>query len=50
MFFRLINILIIFQRYINKILIKKFNIFIIVYLEDIFIYTENKGKNYLKVV
>lgn len=30
-----------FQCYINKILVKKLNIFIIVYLDDIFIYTED---------
>ena len=33
-----------FQGYINKILVKKLNIFIIVYLEDILIYTKNPGQ------
>ena len=30
-----------FQSYINKILLKKLDIFIIVYLDDILIYTED---------
>ena len=30
-----------FQGYINKIFAKKFDIFIIIYLDDIFIYTNN---------
>ncbi len=42
MFFRLINTLTIFQKYINKILIEKLNIFIFVYVENIFIYIKNK--------
>ena len=33
-----------FQGYINKILTKKLDIFIIVYLDDIFIYTKNLGQ------
>ncbi len=32
------------QGYVNKILAKKLNIFVIVYLDDIFIYTESEGK------
>ena len=32
-----------FKKYINKILAKKFNIFVIVYLDDILIYTEDPG-------
>ena len=39
-----------FQDYINKILAKKLDVFIIVYLNDIFIYTENKGKEYVQAV
>ena len=31
-----------FQRYINEIFIKKLDIFVIVYLDDIFIYTNDK--------
>ena len=30
-----------FQGYINKVLVKKFDIFIIVYLNNIFIYTKD---------
>ena len=30
-----------FQKYINKILAKKFNIFVIVYLNYVFIYIKN---------
>ena len=37
--FGLFNALIIFQRYIIKILAKKLDIFVIVYLDDILIYT-----------
>ena len=44
------NTLITFQRYINKILIEKFNVFIIVYLDNIFIYIKNKGKDYIKAI
>ena len=32
-----------FQGYINRILAEKLNIFVIVYLDDIFIYTEDQG-------
>lgn len=31
----------------NKILTKKFNIFIIIYLDDIFIYVENTSQDYI---
>ena len=41
--FWLSNILPSFQGYINKILAKKLNIFIIVYLNNIFIYTKDPG-------
>lgn len=37
--FSLINVLATFQDYINKILAEKLDVFIIVYLNDIFIYT-----------
>ena len=43
MFFELFNILASFQSYINKILAKKLDIFVIVYLDDIFIYTKDPG-------
>ena len=39
-----------FQNYINKIPAKKLDIFVIVYLDDIFIYTENQGQGHIKVV
>ena len=42
--FGLTNALAIFQDYINKILVEKFNVFVIVYLDDILIYIKNKGK------
>ena len=35
------NILAIFQKYINKIFVKKFNIFIIIYLNNILTYIKN---------
>ena len=41
MSFDLSNTLAIFQGYINKILAKKLDIFIIVYLDDILIYTKD---------
>ena len=41
MLFKLFNILAYFYIYINKILNKIFNIFIIIYLNNIFIYTKN---------
>ena len=41
MFFGLSNTLAIFQDYINKILAEKLDIFVIIYLDDILIYTEN---------
>ena len=48
--FSLINAPVIFQDYINKILAKKFNIFIIIYFNNFFIYIESKKKEYIKVV
>ena len=48
--FGLTNTLATFQGYINKILAKKLNVFVIVYLNDIFIYIENKGKKYIEAV
>ena len=41
MLFWLINAPVSFQGYINKIFTKKFDIFIIVYLDNTFIYTNN---------
>ena len=39
-----------FQSYINKILAKKLDIFVIVYLDDILIYTEDPGKGHVDAV
>lgn len=48
--FRLSNTLTNFQRYINKILAKKLNNFIIDYLGGILIYCEDPGKLYVRIV
>ena len=45
--FRLANTLTSFQRYINKILIKKLNIFVIVSLDVIFIYIDDKKDSHI---
>ena len=50
MFFGLSNVPASFQGYINKILAKKLNIFVIVYLDDILIYTEDQGWAYVDAV
>ena len=39
-----------FQDYINKIPVKKLNIFIIVYLNNIFIYTKDPGQAHINAV
>ena len=39
-----------FQGYINKIFAKKLNIFVIVYLDDILIYTDDDGDGHVAVV
>ena len=39
-----------FWGYINKILAEKLDIFVIVYLDDIFIYTKNQGQGHVEVV
>ena len=39
-----------FQEYVNKILAKKLDIFVIVYLDDILIYTEDPKKPHIKAV
>ena len=44
MSFRLFNALASFQDYINKILAKKLDIFVIVYLNNVFIYIEHPGQ------
>ena len=50
MLFELFNALASFYGYINKILAKKFNIFVIVYLNDIFIYIKNLDQGNVKIV
>ena len=39
-----------FQGYVNKILAEKFDIFVIVYLDNILIYTEDPGQPYVEAV
>ena len=39
-----------FQGYVNKILVEKLNVFVIVYLDDILIYIEDSGQAHVKVV
>ena len=39
-----------FQGYINKILAEKFDVFVIVYFDDILIYIESEGKEHVQTV
>ena len=39
-----------FQYYINKIFMKKLNIFVIMNLDNIFIYTEDESKSHIQAV
>ena len=48
--FGLTNILASFQGYINKIFVEKLDIFVIVYLDDILIYTKDDGDGHVAVV
>ena len=48
--FRLSNAPASFQGYINKILAEKLNIFVIVYLDDILIYTKDPGQGHVEAV
>ena len=48
--FGLSNVPASFQYYINKIVAEKLDIFVIVYLDDIFIYTKDLGQGHIKVV
>ena len=50
MLFRLLYASASFHDYINKILAKKLDIFIIVYLDDILIYIKDKSQGYVKAV
>ena len=50
MFFGLSNAPASFQGYINKILAEKLDVFVIVYLDDILIYTEDPGQGHVEAV
>ena len=50
MSFGLTNAPVSFQRYINKIFAEKLDIFVIVYLDDIFTYTDDDGKGHVVAV
>ncbi len=39
-----------FQGYINKILVEKLNVFVIVYLDDILIYPDNQNEEQVQAV
>ncbi len=48
--FGLSNVLASFQDYINKILTEKLDIFVVVYLDNIMIYTEDPGQLHVEAV
>ena len=48
--FGLSNALATFQEYVNKILAEKFDIFVIIYLDDILIYTEDPRQPHIEAV
>ena len=48
--FGLFNALATFQGYVNKILAEKLDIFVIVYLDEILIYTKNLGQPHVEAV
>ena len=48
--FSLSNTPAIFQRYVNKILAEKLDVFVIIYLNDILIYTEDPGQLHVEVI
>ena len=50
MLFGLINVPASFQGYINKILTEKLDIFFIMYLDDILIYTKDDGDGHIATV
>ena len=50
MAFGLFNVLASFQNYINKILVEKPNIFVIVYLDNIYLYIEDLGQGYIETM
>ena len=50
MFFGLINASASFQRFINKIFVEKLDIFIIMYLNNIFIYINDNKDGYVAAI
>ena len=50
MLFGLFNAPASFQRYVNKILTEKLDVFIIIYLDIILIYIADAGQDYVEVV
>ena len=50
MSFRLSNAPASFQEYIKKLLAKKLDVFVIVYLDDFLIYIENEGQGYVEAI
>ena len=46
--FSLFNALANFQKYVNKILAEKLDVFVIAYLDDILIYTEDTGQRHME--
>ncbi len=50
MLFDLSNIPVSFQSYINKILAKKLDIFVVVYLDNILVYIEDVEQQYVEIV
>lgn len=50
MLFGFSNTLVSIQGYINKILVKKLDIFMIVYLDNIFVYTKNLNQPHMEAV
>ena len=50
MLFGLSNTPTTFQGYVNKILAEKLDVFVIVYLDDILIYTEDPGQSHVDAV
>ena len=50
MLFRLSNILVSFQGYSNKIFAKKFDIFVVIYLDNILICTKDLGQPHIEAM
>ena len=50
MFFGFFNVPASFQGYVNKIIAEKLDIFVIMYLNEILIYTKNAGQGHVETV